>query len=57
MWTGHPYPGWLYGWLVPPLDPEGSRPMSLEFLGTVMGILFLGIWLLVGHILTTDHHR
>lgn len=29
--------------------------MSIEFLNTAMASLFLGVWLLVGHIISVDH--
>lgn len=32
-----------------------SRPMSIEFLNTVIGCLFFGVWLIVGHIMTVDY--
>ena len=38
-----------------PLPSERLSILSLEFANTAMGILFLAIWLLVGHILTLDH--
>jgi hypothetical protein len=29
--------------------------MSIEFLNTAMVSLFVGVWLLVGHIISVDH--
>jgi hypothetical protein len=29
--------------------------MSIEFLSTAMASLFVGVWLLVGHIISVDH--
>jgi len=29
--------------------------MSIEFLNTVIGCLFVGVWLIVGHIMTVDY--
>jgi hypothetical protein len=29
--------------------------MSIEIVNTIVGILFVGIWLIVGHIITINH--
>jgi hypothetical protein len=29
--------------------------MSVEFLNTVFGCLFVGVWLIVGHIIAVDY--
>ena len=29
--------------------------MSIEFLSTAMASLFIGVWILVGHIISVDH--
>ncbi len=29
--------------------------MTIEFLNTVIGCLFFGVWLIVGHIMTVDY--
>ncbi len=30
--------------------------MSIELLSTMMASVFFGVWFLVGHILSIDHH-
>lgn len=54
MWTGL-HPGLALRMAGITLDPKGTGLISLEFANTLMGILFVVIWLLVGHILTTEH--
>jgi len=29
--------------------------MSIEFLNAALGVLFLGVWLIVGHIIAVDY--
>jgi hypothetical protein len=53
-WIEIPMIGFTDAWYYP-LDPKGRRFMSIEVTNTLMGILFVGIWLLVGHIMTIDH--
>ncbi len=43
-----------YGWRFLTLS-ERSRPMSVEFLNAVMGCMFVGVWLIVGHIMAVDY--
>jgi len=52
-----PLPLWtdFYGWAVSHYLHERSDLMSIEFLNTAMVSLFVGVWLLVGHIISVDH--
>jgi hypothetical protein len=34
---------------------ERSRSMSLDFMNAMMGCLFLGVWIIVGHIIAVDY--
>ncbi len=34
---------------------ERSRSMSLDFLNAAMGCLFVGVWIIVGHIIAVDY--
>jgi len=34
---------------------ERSRSMSLDFLNAALGCLFLGVWIIVGHIIAVDY--
>ena len=43
-----------YGWRFLTL-PERSRPMTIDFLNAVIGCLFFGVWLIVGHIIAVDY--
>jgi hypothetical protein len=45
----------LYGWLVYPKIRKALSSMSIEIVNTIVGILFVGIWLIVGHIITINH--
>jgi hypothetical protein len=38
----------------PSLAPQGTRMFAIPFFQTVLSLLFIGIWLLVGQIIATD---
>ncbi|RLS73361.1 MAG: hypothetical protein DWH99_03960 [Planctomycetota bacterium] len=55
VWALAPRTESLYGWLVYSKIRKALFSMSIEIVNTIVGILFVGIWLIVGHIITINH--